>query len=82
MADLPARPSIDHLRRQARDLPRAANAGDTAAAGRIGAVSDALTLAAAQLAIAREYGFASWARLRTEVTARMACGVPELGHRS
>jgi ankyrin repeat protein len=72
MADLPARPSIDHLRRQARDLLRAADAGDNAAASRIRAVSDALTLAAAQLAVAREYGFASWARLRTEVTARMA----------
>jgi ankyrin repeat protein len=72
MADLPARPSLDHLRRQARDLLRAAHAGDTAAAGRIRAVSDALTLAGAQLAVAREYGFASWARLRTEVTARTA----------
>ena len=52
MADLPARPSLDHLRRQARDLLRAAQAGDTAAAGRIRAVSDALTLASAQLAVA------------------------------
>jgi hypothetical protein len=72
MAGLPARPSIDHLRRQARDLLRAAHAGDAAAAGRIGAVSEALTLTAAQLAVAREYGFASWARLRTEVTVRTA----------
>jgi ankyrin repeat protein len=72
MADLPARPSIDHLRRQARDLLRAAHAGDTAAAARIRAVSDALTLAGAQLAVAREYGFASWARLKTEVTVRTA----------
>jgi len=45
MADLPARPSLDHLRRQARDLLRAARAGDTTAAGRIRAVADALTLA-------------------------------------
>jgi ankyrin repeat protein len=72
MADLPARPNLDHLRRQARDLLRAAHAGDPAAAGRIGAVSGALTLAGAQLAVAREYGFASWARLRAEVTARTA----------
>jgi ankyrin repeat protein len=70
MADLPAKPSIDHLRRQARDLLRAAQAGDTAAIGRIRAVSDALTLASAQLAVAREYGFASWTRLRDAVTAR------------
>jgi ankyrin repeat protein len=72
MADLPAKPSIDHLRRQARDLLRAAQAGDTAAAGRIRAVSHALTLASAQLAVAREYGFASWSRLRDEVAARTA----------
>ena len=72
MADLPARPSLDHLRRQARDLLRAARAGDTTAAGRIRAVADALTLASAQPAVAREYGFASWTRLRDEVTARTA----------
>src|SRR5580704_4478914 len=72
MADLPAKPSLDHLRRQARDLLRAARAGDTTAAGRIRAVADALTLASAQLAVAREYGFASWTRLRDEVTARTA----------
>jgi hypothetical protein len=59
VADLPAKPSLDHLRRQARDLLRAARAGDTTAAGRIRAVADALTLASAQLAVAREYGFAS-----------------------
>jgi hypothetical protein len=70
MTGLPAKPSIDHLRRQARDLLRAAQAGDTAAAGRIREVSDALTLATAQLALAREYGFASWTRLRDAITAR------------
>jgi ankyrin repeat protein len=72
MADLPAKPSIDHLRRQARDLLHAAQAGDTAAAGRIQAVSNTLTLASAQLAMAREYGFASWTKLKDEVTARTA----------
>ena len=41
------------------------------AAGRIRAVADALTLASAQLAVAREYGFASRTRLRDEGTARM-----------
>jgi ankyrin repeat protein len=72
MADLPAQPSLDHLRRQARDLLRAAQAGDTTAAGRIRAVADALILASAQLAVARAYGFASWSRLRDEVAARTA----------
>ncbi|MGH2933948.1 MAG: ankyrin repeat domain-containing protein [Gaiellaceae bacterium] len=33
-------------------------------------MSDRLNLAAAQLALAREYGFASWARLKDEVEAR------------
>ena len=70
MAELPARPSLDHLRHEARDLLRAAQAGDPAAVGRIRAVSTAPTLAGAQLALAREYGFASWARLKTAVEAR------------
>jgi ankyrin repeat protein len=70
MADLPARPNLDHLRREARDLLRAAQAGDPAAVGRIQAVSATPTLASAQLALAREYGFASWARLKTAVEAR------------
>jgi ankyrin repeat protein len=72
MAVLPAQPNLDHLRRQARDLLRAARAGDTVAAERVLAVSDRLTLAAAQLAVAREYGFASWVKLKTEVQARSA----------
>jgi hypothetical protein len=63
MAVLPVRPDLDQLRHQAKDLARAAKAGDAAAAGRIRAVSGQLTLAGAQLAIARDYGFAGWAQL-------------------
>jgi ankyrin repeat protein len=70
MPSLPAHPNLDQLRRQAKELLRAAQAGDTAATARIRAVSDELTLAAAQLALAREYGFASWPRLKDEVDAR------------
>jgi hypothetical protein len=70
MAVLPVQPHLDHLRRQARDLLRAARAGDEAAAGQISAVSGRLTLSAAQLALARDYGFASWALLKAEVQAR------------
>jgi ankyrin repeat protein len=70
MTELPARPNLGHLRREARDLLRAAQAGDPAAAGRIRAVSMAPTLASAQLALAREYGFTSWARLKAQVDAR------------
>jgi len=69
-AQLPAQPNLDHLRRQARDLLRAARAGDGAAVERIHAVADQLNLTAAQLAVAREYGFASWAKLKTEIQAR------------
>ena len=70
MATLPARPNLSHLRRQARDVLRAAQSGDISAVDRIRAVSDRLTLAAAQLAVAREYGFTSWAGLKAEVEAR------------
>src|SRR5215831_16269417 len=70
MPSLPTHPDLDQLRRQAKELLRAAQAGDTAAIARIAAVSDELTLAAAQLALAREYGFASWPRLKEEVDAR------------
>ena len=72
MPDLPARPNLDQLRHQARDVLGAARAGDATATRRIEAVSNQLTLAAAQLAVAREYGFPSWARLKAEVDARTA----------
>jgi uncharacterized protein len=67
MAVLPPRPDLDQLRHQARDLLRAARAGDPAAVARF---SGRLQLADAQLAVAREYGFASWARLKVEVERR------------
>jgi hypothetical protein len=70
MPSLPTHPDLDQLRRQAKELLRTAQAGDTAAVARIRAVSDELTLAAAQVAPAREYGFASWPRLQNEVDAR------------
>jgi ankyrin repeat protein len=70
MPTLPAHPDLDQLRRQAKDLLRAAHAGDADAIARIHAVADTATLAAAQLALARGYGFASWPRLKDEVDAR------------
>ena len=74
MSELPVRPDLDQLRRQARELLRAAGASDAEALRRIHAVSGKLTLSAAQLAIAREYGFPSWAKLRAEVLRRRASG--------
>jgi hypothetical protein len=67
---LPERPDLAQLRRQAKELQRAAAAGDPRALRRVDAVSPPerrTTLATAQLALAREHGFASWPRLKLEV---------------
>jgi hypothetical protein len=77
MSALPARPDLDHLRRQARQLLRDAAARDEQALGRIRAVSQKQTLSAAQLAIAREHGFASWPKLRAEVLRRQVGTEPD-----
>ena len=68
---LPERPHLDHLRRQARALRRAVRAADSEGVARLarhhpdGVPDDVsrLQLSAAQLVVAREYGFASWPRL-------------------
>ena len=70
MTYLPARPDLEQLRHQAKDLLRDANDGDASALARIHAVSDRLILASAQLAVAREYGFDSWPKLKCEVERR------------
>ena len=76
MSGLPDRPDLDQLRRQARELLRAAAAGEPHAAGRLRAVSPRVTLSAAQLALAREYGFPSWTALKAEVTRRRSPVTP------
>jgi len=70
MPCLPPHPDLDQLRRKAKDLLRTVQRGDTDAVVRLHAVSGHLILDSAQLAVAREYGFASWARLKTEVDRR------------
>jgi ankyrin repeat protein len=70
MPTLPAHPNLDQLRHQAKDLLRAASAGDEHALELVGRVSDRLTLSAAQTAVARDYGFSSWPKLKAEVEAR------------
>ena len=72
MSQLPARPDLDQLRRQARELYRAALGGDAGALRRLRQVSGTVALPAAQLAIARAYGFASWPQLKAEVEHRRA----------
>ena len=69
---LPERPDLDQLRRQAKELRRSALAGDRHAVERLrqGDVDPAtVTLSNAQLVIAREFGFASWPRLKEAVSA-------------
>ena len=72
MSQLPARPDLDQLRRQARELHQAARDGDARALRRLGQAPGPVTLSAAQLALARDYGFASWPRLKAEVERRRA----------
>ena len=72
MSELPGRPNLDQLRRQARELLRAAADGESAALTRIRAVSERVSLSAAQLVVAREHGFASWPALHAEVERRLA----------
>ena len=73
MAALPQDPDLDQLRTQARELQRAVRAGNEAALARVARwhpqppLPDELRLTAAQLVLAREHGFASWARLRRYV---------------
>jgi hypothetical protein len=80
---LPSSPSLEQLKNQAKDLlhdarnnapealerlqrsvPRLATLGEPSSA------SSPLTLSDAQLAVAREYGFASWPRLKAHVGAQ------------
>jgi len=70
MSELPDRPDLDQLRRQARELLRAAAYGEPRAVTRLRAVSERKTLSAAQLAVAREHGYPSWPALRAEVERR------------
>ena len=70
MRELPDQPDLNQLRRQARELHRAAARGEGAASERVHAISPRVTLSSAQLALAREYGFPSWARLNAEIERR------------
>lgn len=72
MPSLPPLPDLEQLRNQAKDLLRAAQAGDAEAVSRLAAVSDRVTLTAAQLSVARSYGSASWPRLKLQVEVRNA----------
>ena len=73
--DLPPRPDLARLRREARALQRACLAGEREATTRLAAVfaGDAareLPLTRAQAVIAREYGLPSWPALKRAVETR------------
>jgi ankyrin repeat protein len=65
---LPPAPSLEHLRKQAKDRVREQRAG-----------ADPLRLSEAQRQIAREYGFPSWPRLKAYVE-RVRSNGPGLSH--
>jgi hypothetical protein len=69
---LPERPSLEQLKRQAKELLRGVRAGDAGSLERCRAAGAAVdtasaTLSEAQFVLAREYGFDSWARLKHHV---------------
>ncbi len=71
---LPDRPDLDQLRRQAKELRDAARDGDPEAAERLARHHPTphrgeVSLAAAQLVIARDLGFSSWPKLKAAVDA-------------
>lgn len=80
---LPENPSAEQLRKQAKDLLRAARAGETRALERIRergarravpARPEQAKLADAQATLAREHGFGSWAELLRAVAAARGQG--------
>ncbi len=76
---LPARPSLESLRKQAKKLARDIAAGDAGAIARarvhLPNVDLPLTQRNAQLVIAREYGYAGWQDLTAEVSKRLGDGL-------
>jgi hypothetical protein len=76
---LPARPSLESLRKEAKKLAREISAGDAAAITRarmqLPNVELPLTQRNAQLVVAREYGFAGWQDLTAEVAKRLGSGL-------
>ena len=78
IGEFPREPNLDHLRNQAKALRRRLLAGDSAALELVREFDPrlpdadvqalaAVTLADAQLVIARQYGFGSWPKLRRHV---------------
>jgi hypothetical protein len=85
---LPERPSLEHLRKQAKDILQAHKAGNASACAglrrlhRFADASDEQILAAdfslkdVQFALAMDYGFKSWAELKNHVRS-LSDAIPE-----
>src|SRR5258706_9006933 len=71
--ELPPRPNLEHLKKQAKALLADFARGDRAALEKFGALKERSKkisppkLADAQRVLAREYGFASWGKLKAHV---------------
>jgi ankyrin repeat protein len=69
--ELPAKPNLEHLKNQAKELLHAFQQGDAAAKERFAALSaspaSSPKLADALHVVAREYGFPSWPKLKEHV---------------
>src|SRR6185369_112912 len=76
---LPARPSLESLRKQAKKLARSIAVGDAVAIARSRAqlpqVGLPLSQRDAQLVLAREYGFPGWKDLLKEANLRLGRGL-------
>jgi hypothetical protein len=76
---LPARPSLESLRKQAKQLARSIAAGDATAIARardqLPQAELPLSQREAQLVLAREYGFPGWKDLLKEVKQRLGRGL-------
>jgi hypothetical protein len=68
---LPARPSLEQLSKRAKDLLRRCRAGEDHT------LRPDATLADAQFAIAREYGFQTWAKLKQHVESIRPAGLKQ-----
>ena len=67
---LPAKPNLEHLKKQAKQLLREFQSGESAAPQR------GRSLADAQHAIAREYGFSTWTALKEHVDSLARARMP------
>jgi ankyrin repeat protein len=76
---LPENPNLEFLKKQAKSLLKQFLDGNSGASAQIGiAVGKAATLADAQRAVAKEYGFSSWSNLKDAVEDRLRAINPSL----